>query len=176
MNQEPSTAQVLKSDDFVAFFNAVVDFCAFMESENAVEGRPFLKAVRGHLLSLYSQGTKLPMIDLQTSQEYEDRVDRSVFEGQRLRLAERLGEFRFYWHVFDPVNLEKTEACCGDLLDDLHDMYVDLKRSVHLFQLEKPDCEALALWKFKFDFDFHWGDHCIHALGAVHYFLQMDVE
>ncbi len=43
-------------------------------------------------------------------------------------------------------------------------------------QNEKPDCKSLSLWKFKFDFDCHWGDHCINALAAVHYFLQIDAE
>jgi hypothetical protein len=28
-----------------------------------------------------------------------------------------------------------------------------------------------AIWKFKFDFYYHWGEHCLEALSAIHHHL-----
>jgi len=53
-----------------------------------------------------------------------------------------------------------------------HTFYTTTKFSFMTYNLDKEDCKENALWQFKFDFNKHWGDHCINALSAIHYFLQ----
>jgi hypothetical protein len=57
-------------------------------------------------------------------------------------------------------------------LDDLGDIYKDLQYSLRVFDLQIADSQENALWQFKFDFVKHWGEHCINALRALHFFIQ----
>jgi hypothetical protein len=83
-------------------------------------------------------------------------------------LADRLNN-RFYWHVFDPAKEDDIEPVCGDLLDDLGDIYKDLKNSLLLFDKGSPAEIESAVWTLKWSFDSHWGRHCINSIYAIHY-------
>ena len=172
MEQQFNTEEILKTTEFTDFYKTAVDFCDFIENFSSKEKVEFLKATRIYLLKLYANALKLQWVDLQSNIEYDDKLDSDKFDKTLLFISERLGDARYYWHVFDPTNRVDIEPICGDLVDDLGDIYQDLKFSVLTFNLDKQDCQENALWQFKFGFEKHWGDHCINALSAIHFYLQ----
>jgi hypothetical protein len=172
MEQQFKTEEILKSTEFTEFYKTAIDFCDFIENFSSNHNVEFLAETRIHLLKLYYNALKLQWVDLQSNIEYDDKLDSDKFDKTLLLISERLGDARYYWHVFDPMNNIDKEAVCGDLVDDLGDIYQDLKFSILTFNLNKEDCQENALWQFKFDFDKHWGDHCINALNAIHFCLQ----
>lgn len=172
MEEQFKTEEILKTKAFADFYNAAVEFCGFIETYNSKDKVEFLKATRTHLLKLYDDALKLQWVDLQSNIEYNDKLDSTELDNTLSYISTRLGKARYYWHVFDPTNNKDTEPVCGDLVDDLGDIYQDLKFSIMIFNLGKQDCQENALWQFKFDFDKHWDDHCINALSAIHFFLQ----
>lgn len=163
-------AQILLTPAFTDFYKSATDFCGFMERELKHTSNEFLQTSRIHLLNLYDTALKLPVVDLETTVEYEYAFNNLEFEQVLSCIVERLGTSRYYWHIFNPSREEDTKPVCGDLSDDLGDMYKDIHRSISLFN--KPDGQESALWQFKFDFDNHWGDHCMNALNAIHFYLQ----
>jgi hypothetical protein len=172
MNEVFKVDEILKTETFSEFYSDAYKFCEFIETyknENTIE---FLIAVRNNLLKLYQSAINLQWVELRSNEEYNDKLDTKDFENVVSFISKNLNEKRYYWHVFDPTNEDNREAVCGDLLDDLSDIYKDIKYSILIFNLEKPDCKEIALWEFKFDFDKHWNDHCINAMNAIHYFLQ----
>lgn len=171
MEQTFTAEQILGTGQFSDFYKAAVAFCAFIENNGKLE---FLQTTRQHLLKLYDTALKLQWVDLQSNVEYDDQLDAVEFERILFRLEEKLEDFRYYWHVFDPANDKDPAAVCGDLMDDLSDIYQDLKYSIMIFNLDKQDCKENALWQFKFGFEKHWGYHCIKALGAIHFYLQKE--
>ena len=81
--------------------------------------------------------------------------------------------FSYYWAVLNPVDSENlAETGTGDLVDDLGDTYADLKEALIMFDKNEIDAQENAIWKFKFDFDNHWGEHSIEALYAIHHYLS----
>ena len=60
---------------------------------------------------------------------------------------------------------------CGDLLDDLSEIYKDIKRSLLIID-NGFNARETGLWRLKFQFENNWGDYCINALYACHYFLK----
>ena len=68
-----------------------------------------------------------------------------------------------YWEVFDPFELE--EPVCGDLRDDLQDIYADLRIGIREYEAGR---ENNALWEWKFGVDNHWGQHAVDAIRALH--------
>lgn len=165
IDKHPATKEILD------FLNAARSFCSFIESLHFDSTLSFLSGTQTHLLVLYSTGKNLPCFDIKNEIENEPELSATAFNKILGFIAERI-PYRFYWHVFDPTNDSDTEAVCGDLLDDLGDIYKDIKRCILLFDAYKTANVENALYRFKFYFEHHWGDHCVNALYAIHYFLQ----
>ncbi|MDJ0363655.1 DUF5063 domain-containing protein [Hymenobacter sp. H14-R3] len=164
--------EVRQAPEFAAYYEAAGHFCLFLEESNGLTTSGFLNKARLHLLRLYAAALAMPAVDLQSNKEYEDKVSVDAFRAVLSSVAEQLDSARYYWHVFDPTDDLDTTPKCGDLLNDLGDIYKDLKNRLMLFSLDKEDCEEIARWNLKFDFDAHWGAHCINALSAMHFYLK----
>jgi hypothetical protein len=166
-----SADKLISTESFKRFIKSVREFCDFIE--NDAEGAlSFLLSAESRLQNLYIGGRALPVIDLNHNADFDDRMNKAEFEKRLNFIAERLGNNRFYWHVFDPTKEEDIEAVCGDLLDDFGDIYKDLKNSLLLFDTGTSAEIESAAWTFKWSFDNHWSDHCINATYALHYFIQ----
>lgn len=68
-----------------------------------------------------------------------------------------------YWEVFDPFEFE--EPVCGDLRDDLQDIYDDLRTGIREYEAGRKNN---AIWDWKFGVDNHWGQHAVDAIRALH--------
>ena len=163
--------KIIYSDTFVGFLKSVRDFCDFLENNKTEDYLSFLQLTQTHLLSLYVGGEKLQSVELTQNVDFDDIMTKPQLESILNGLGDRL-HHRFYWHVFDPIKEDDINPVCADLLDDLGDIYKDLKNSLLLFDNETPAGIESAVWTFKWSFDNHWGDHCINATYALHYFIQ----
>ena len=163
--------KIIQADSFVKFLKSVREFCSFIEHDNTENNVAFLRLTQTHVQSLYFGGQKLQFVDLNYNLDFEDIMTKPELEKVLHGLADRLN-YRFYWHVFDPTKEDDIEPVCGDLLDDLGDIYKDLKNSLLLLDKGSPAEIESAVWTFKWSFDNHWGDHCINATYALHYFIQ----
>ena len=169
-----TTEQILQTEEFLDFYKAALDFCDFIENYQNKRKVDYLHTVRQNLLKLYNTALKLQWVDLQSNVEYDDKLDDKEFNNILSRIVEGVDNARYYWYIFDPTCNKDHEAVCGDLVDDLGDIYKDLKYSIMIFNLGDVDCKENALWQFKFDFDKHWGGHCINALSAIHFYLEKE--
>lgn len=164
--------KILKSGEFKELKAKAVSFCDFIESPGPNADFYFLVELRGQLLNLYKAGSALGWIDLQSNIEFDEKLDKKAFDNTMSHIAEILNQNLYYWHVFDPTDEADTKPVCGDLLDDISDIYKDLKYSISTFDIGTDESRENAIWQLKFDFETHWGNHCINALYAVHYFIK----
>lgn len=162
--------QILRTEQLERFIVTARHYCLLIEDKQLVSPEVFLPQTRRVLLDLYSAALSLEWVDLQSNADPE--VEKINLPAILHLVADKTGENRFYWSVFDPTSMEETDAGCDDLLDDLGDIYQDLKYSLLLFDLQTNDGLENAVWGFKSDFTTHWGQHCINALRALHYFIQ----
>jgi hypothetical protein len=172
MNHAMSTEELLQTPMFAAYHQTAAAFCGFIEQTEPCRPIDFLLATRPHLIRLYDTASALPWVDLQSDKDYDEKLAANAFQTIYSSIAEQLGDARYYWHVFDPLDDSDTTPVCGDLLDDLGDIYKDLKYALLVFHLDQEDCQENALWQFKFDFDAHWDRHCVNALSAIHFHLK----
>ncbi len=168
MIEEFSTDYILNTKAFSDFYATASNFCEFIETDQAESGA-FLQQLTHYLLDLYRKALVLSWVRLDSNVEYEEKLNGDQLEETIAFIAKHLGSTRNYWHLFDPSDGSDKEPCCGDLVDDIGDIYTDLKYDLLIFNLDKPDCKENALWQFKFGFDKHWGDHCMNALAAIHF-------
>ena len=79
------------------------------------------------------------------------------YDSIRLMVFKRFPDFGFYNIAFDySVNFETEELDIGDAIDDVADIYIDLKRAN---EYNKYNREQMALWDLQFGYKSHWGQH-----------------
>jgi len=168
--------RIQDSEDVFNFINVARSYCTFIESYQSKNVKEFLLVMQNNLLALYQAGNKLPHIDLQEDAEFEKDIDNEFLERVIVHTVNRLMDCRYYLHLFNPTDESDKDVVYGDLLDDIGDIYKDLKRSLLIFDIGTDVSKENAVWQFKFDFSNHWGDHCINAIYASHYFLRKENE
>jgi hypothetical protein len=70
-----------------------------------------------------------------------------------------------YAECFNALVVPPEEPCIGSLMDDLGDIYHDVKRG--LLHFDAGHIEQ-AIWFWQFHFRHHWGRHLVGALRALH--------
>src|SRR4051794_4885482 len=139
-----SVDNTTRAKDFTDFVKKIETFCAFIEGDHSGNYRKFLEAIQKQLIELYSHGQIMPEFDLPENENIEefDITDKDIkdvlsFIGDRLHDP-------FYWVVFDPADHEDTASVCGDLIDDLGDIYKDLKTFLIGFKDKDDDVKQNA--------------------------------
>jgi Domain of unknown function (DUF5063) len=74
-----------------------------------------------------------------------------------------------YSEVFDPFEDPPTAPVGGSLLDDLQDLYSDLKAGLVAYD---AGYVRGAAWQWRFHFTIHWGEHATSAIRALYWYLR----
>ncbi len=161
----------LEQEETRDFLKASRDFCAFIESIDK-SADTYLRQLQALLLTLYQRATVLPWIESEFNQKFEVNLPESDIENILRNLSSKIGADRYYWTVFDPTDDTDKEAVYGDLVDDIGDIYKDVKRGLLIFDIGTIGAKEVALWDLKFMFERHWGKHTIDALRTLHFLLE----
>lgn len=153
------------------FLSLARSYCSYYE-QNEHQQRQFLSQIQNLLIDLYARGRHLPEVPA-SDYEFDDLFERD--DKQIRNLIAHKVPFSYYWTVLDPFTFDKDpELGVGDLLDDLGDIYLDLKRAIEIYDSGLDGSKQEAYWKLKFDFDYHWGDHCIDAMNSIHNYMTQE--
>jgi hypothetical protein len=162
---------IIEQKETQDFLTISRDFCAFIESIDK-SGDDYLRQLQMILLTLYQKAIFLPTTTLELRHELQVNLTKEEIETILNKLADKVGDDRYYWLVFDPTDHNDTESVCGDLIDDIGDIYKDIKRGLVTFDLGTIACMQHGIWELKFLFEKHWGQHTIDALRTIHFLLE----
>lgn len=162
---------LLEGKETQVFLKAARNFTQLVENKE-IDLQIFYVEIHKSLSELYYAGLSLKTVQLVHSNE---EIELDVNLKQRLReqnvnLIASLGKECFYWEVFDPAYEKENEPTQAWLVDDVADIYADLKEE--LYKIDEIGTNRAiedALWQLKFGFTAHWGNHCINAIRALHY-------
>jgi hypothetical protein len=158
------------NDPTIPFLNTVREFCRYVEKPDWENADAFIKVTHKTLVRLYCYGLELSLADL--SNWYADTLElEENVVNKALQNIQRNTPFQYYWTVLNPLELEMPSTGTGDLIDDLFDIYKDLKLSITYFD-KVEGYQEWALWTFKMTFLNHWSDHCINAVQIIHNYLS----
>lgn len=144
------------------FAHSALSFCRWCETPPNDRGDKELRSreMRRLLARLIADALNLPETNHGDS---PDAVRASDDELKALvpRLAELpVDEYGVY---FWPADLQ-SEPVVASLIDDLQDIYRDLKDGLWLYEQGHVDAAA---WQWLLLFDSHWGHHASNALHAL---------
>lgn len=150
---------------FKRFSGLAEEFCRIVDSAREMTIPEFLAELARNIPHLYGAGARLDDVE---KENFEPKPPFAyVLAWQPLYdfLKEKLGSTGEYLEVFNPI--EKEEAIPHSLADDLADIYCDLKRGFAVLEAGGPPVNAI--WEWHFGFWYHWGEHAVSALRAIHY-------
>lgn len=133
------------------FYELARDYCCFIKEEIDVES---IQRLIELLMKLYLCAIKLPNV------EYDSKTTCPKPKQESIKFNTQIETT--YWEIFDPFI--QDEPVCGNLIDDLSDIYHDLQ--IGMMQYDQGRTQN-AVWEWKFTFDSHWGNHAIDALRAL---------
>ena len=147
----------MSADAVDIFVREARAYCSFVQTASGLSLADRLRAARERLLSLYQAALWLPSVepdDTDASSSPNLPADRPGF-----------GDKDLYWEVFNPYEHDDNEPVAGSLADDVLDIYRDVQRGLALWDSSQV---RNAIWDWRFHFEFHWGEHAVDALRALH--------
>ncbi|WBL23726.1 DUF5063 domain-containing protein [Zunongwangia sp. HRR-M8] len=162
---------LLESKESQDFLKIARGFIELVENKEITE-QEFYPQIHKKLTELYNAGLSLKTVDLIHSSEKSkfDNVSEDELKKRNVNLISSLGKDCFYWEVFDPTYEKENEPTQGWLVDDVADIYADLKEELYkIDQIGTDEAIEDGLWQLKFGFTSHWGNHCVNAIRALHY-------
>jgi hypothetical protein len=141
------------------FADAAERYCAWLEAAPGTASEEHCTATR-LVAELYAAAVGLPHM------EPTDGDVPTLSPEQRRLVDSRLSAFplQYYSEIFEPISLVATDATCGDITDDLGDIYCDVKEGLLVYVHD----EQAAVWHWRATFGFHWGRHATSALRVLH--------
>lgn len=163
---------ILRNDSTQATLISARRFYEFIDglSVQNYSQENFIDLLHVRLSDLYSKSVFMPKIELVITDTKVEKEKKETDTTLYKKLSEILGEYTDYTQSFDPTVLDDKENYSnGWLVDDLADIYKDLKEVIKNIERNTDDSVQQGLWDLKFGFGSHWGSHLIDALRFVHY-------
>lgn len=154
-------------DRFVLAARSFVRWCESPHAND--EPDRFRQETLSRLAELYAAAHNLP------DDVFEDAPDVPAEPVGRLdELMTNFAQmpFQLYWQALEPSNLDKDgNVACGDILDDLSDIYCDIGDGLWLYDQGYPKA---AVWHWQLLYT-HWGNHVIGAMHALHLYERPEI-
>jgi len=116
--------------------------------------------LEGRLLALHLAALDLPDVQPDTDNS-EPPLDLTLINKARLAAL----PVELYWDVFDPFRTPPDAPVANSAVDDVQDIYSDVKRGLLLFD---AGLVLNAAWHWRFTFASHWGEHLVGLVRALH--------
>lgn len=153
------------------FAEIAAAYCALIERHHEYTAAEFVAQLRDILPQLYYRALKLPDIDA-TDEKIDRDVSHEEWTTMHRSLQRKLGINDHYWEVYDPLKLEYDEPVAASLSDDLADIWRDLTAGVSLWGDCSDAMQKQIVWDWHFSFHYHWSDHAVDALRAIHWIAE----
>jgi hypothetical protein len=154
------------------FARLVRIFCDSLIAKEADRGKA-LQSIRTALANLYAAAIVLPDV---IGARYDDLPEDKAVNESRTTLIrsglETLLPRSLYWIIYEPFREPPDEADCSSLINDLEEIFDDFYPGLLLLDSQPTEWSADVYCDWM-DSRYHWGDHAIDALSALHK-LQRD--
>ena len=145
------------------FIQAIEEYFDLIENHSSYEKGDFYGKCSRLIPKIYFYSHSLPapkeirdLEELDFSELYNPMGDLTAF----------LGDDSVYNEIFDPiVGEEKVKGC---IVDDLTDIYTDLKEGYIKWQRGSDEWIDEALWDWRHSLQHHMGDHMVDVMRPLH--------
>ncbi|HVK38595.1 MAG TPA: DUF5063 domain-containing protein [Candidatus Kapabacteria bacterium] len=164
-----------------AFVAAAREFCEtveqcdrlFDDDGNAVtDPASFLRYILRRLAALYTAGLALPEVEVQGDDLLLTTMSHEEWSVVCRGLSDIIGKYNMYWTMLDSPYVSKDDhGGIGTISDDLADTYRDVKGRLDIWDSAEPDLRQQVIWEWRFNFVYHYGQHILDSMRAIHRFV-----
>ena len=159
------------------FAAAAESYIAFIDSFADARPDKLYTALESHLADLHA--AILPVF-FDTNDPEQPKLEAIGMSHEQWKtIASLLKDFTsneseqlYKWHEECWKTANPNDNYCAIrasmLWDDLADIYHDLHPGLTLWKLDTPESKIEASWRWRFNFDSHWGNHLFRASTTVH--------
>jgi len=142
-------------------------YCFLLEDSDVGEDAVFASQLLIALSDVAAAAVRLPETE-PSDAESPRKISQDEWQACYQRLGQLAGPWwSYYWEAFYPFALDQADASVGlgDLIDDLADVWRDLKNGLLALDagLDLSDVE----WGWRHGYWSHWGHHAAGAMRAL---------
>lgn len=153
------------------FITVTRNYCAAVERPTGATAEAFLQEMLPRLVELYATALALPDVEPADDDREWPGMTHEEWKVVFDDLRERIVDYQLYWTTDGfPLRTDDTSPplLCGDLANDLADIYRDLKDSLDQWETGEDSHRVSALWEWRFGFHAHYGQHIVDAVRVIH--------
>jgi hypothetical protein len=164
-------SEILELTGFKIFVKEIDDFFELLESEDIEDESKFKKRLHLSLSKVYSTSFLIPYLELEFDSDFEN--DQFIKRDKEFanKISKKLKSCDWYSGIFDPFNIDDSDPVQFSLIDDIIDIYYELKIAKLKIEKKKPEYIEDGIWDIIFGRNNHWGTHAVNAIRALHYKL-----
>ena len=161
-------SQVIFDRNVVEFVTVAAEFCKFLEQAETMKRDTFVDTSLKILPLLYLKAAMLPETEIIGDDAPESYVTEETYEVLRINLAGILAEKDDYLDVFIQDMVYSDQPIKKSILEDLADIYQDIKDFIFVFQLGLNETMNDSLAICQENFGTLWGQKLVNTLRALH--------
>lgn len=164
-------SEILNQNEFKIFLKETNNFFTLLEHNKPEDQLIFKTKLHLILSKIYSASFSIPDLELQFDNDFEN--DQFIIRNKDFtnQIMNKIGSCEWYYEVFDPYNLDDSDPMEHSLLDDIIDIYYELKIANIKIEKNIPEYIEDGIWDIIFGRNNHWGNHAVNAIRALHYNL-----
>ncbi|MEP5611274.1 MAG: DUF5063 domain-containing protein, partial [Cyclobacteriaceae bacterium] len=163
--------EAIEMKETTAFLEAASEFCGELENGTANQ-LEFCNELFIKLSNLIFRASQLAQVSLDYDKDSKGRLTEEEQKIVLKKTSDRIGDHQYYWTKFNPIDNDVMELVAGDLVDDLGDIYADIKPNLRTLEQGELAEQESALWELKFFFETHWGHHAVDALRTLYFITK----
>lgn len=159
---------IVYSHDVLEFVTVAVQYCAFLEQEEATERKKFVDTILKLLPLLYIKGALIQKYEPIEDVTLQDYVTEENYDIVRNNIAYIMGEQDDFLDVFvEDMKYSEAPILCT-ISENLADIYQDLKNFVSAMKDGMEEIMEEALFVCKCNFETYWGIKVANTMRALH--------
>jgi hypothetical protein len=169
-------SNTIYSKNVIDFVTVAVEFCAFLEKEEAQPRAQWLDNMLKVLPLLYIKALLLPETLAMSDDELPTFVKESDYVRVANRVAEIMGNEDAYLDVFVEDMKYSDTPVSAFVSENIADIYQDVRNFVSVYQYELTEQMHDALYICVSNFRDYWGQKLVNSLRPLHALKYSELE
>ena len=162
------------NNKFAAFWSVSSQLCDFLQHPQHISEKAYRRKLVVLILEVYKAGLALPEKETPGNDELDDdHLDDQVGKLE-LTYEKEIGDVDYYLESYDPFNFEENTLVNASLIEELKEIFRQLKIQLLKLETNEEKWIADAEWSIQFYLNLSLLDELMDVSRAVHYSLQID--
>ena len=160
--------QPIYAHDTMEFTTVAVQFCGYLESQEARDKREFIDTILKMLPLMYLKAQMLPRVESEGDFLPADQVTESDYEWVKNNVYSVMAADDEFLDIAPDDATRTDETQWRSVSELLADVYQPVRNFLAVYQNGVETCMFDALWALSDNFEQYWGQALVDAMRQLH--------